>query len=100
MLEKTVKAAVRKRLHELGAYQFWPVQMGLGTRTVDCLGCYKGMFFGIETKAPGKNPTLAQKFTIEKIQAAGGQTFVVDSTEKAHELFNNFEGDEASSRPV
>jgi penicillin-binding protein-related factor A (putative recombinase) len=87
MLEKTVKAAVKKRLKEIGAYQFWSVPMGLGDTTVDCLGCYRGRFFGIETKAPGKLPTLRQKFTLEKIKAAGGLAFVIDNKEAAHELF-------------
>lgn len=95
MLEKTVKAAVRKRLKEIGAYQFWSVPFGLGDTTVDVLFCYKGIFGGIETKAPGKHPTLRQKITLEKIKAAGGLTFVIDTTEKADELFrgDNFKGD-------
>lgn len=95
MLEKTVKQAVKKRLTEIGAYQFWPVQMGMGTRTIDCLGVYKGRFYGIETKAPGKEPTLAQDITMKKIKAAGGLVFVVDSTKAANELFrsDNFTGD-------
>lgn len=87
MLEKTVKLAVKKRLKEIGAYQFWPVQMGLGATTLDCLGCYRGKFFSVETKAPGKLPTLQQKNTIKKMRASGGLVFVVDSTEAADELF-------------
>lgn len=95
MLEKTVKAAVRKRLTEIGAYQFWPVQMGLGATTLDCLGCYRGKFFSIETKAPGKLPTLHQKITIEKMRASGGLVYIVDTKEKANELFrsDNFASD-------
>ena len=27
---------------------------------MDFLGCYRGRFFAIETKAPGKKPTLRQ----------------------------------------
>lgn len=87
MLERTIKAAVKKRLTELGAYQFWFVPFGMGDTTVDCLGCYQGRFFGIETKAPGKLPTLRQKFTLERIKAAGGLVFVIDSKEAANELF-------------
>lgn len=88
MLEKTVKAAVRKRLTEIGAFQFWPVMMGFGTRTLDVLGSYKGRFYGIECKRPGEKPTLAQRFTIQKIEAAGGLTFVVDNVEDARRLFD------------
>lgn len=89
MLEKTVKTAVKKRLTEIGAYQFWPVMMGMGTRTIDCLGCYKGQFYGIETKAPGKEPTLAQTITMKKIHEAGGLVFIVDSIEGANALFRS-----------
>jgi hypothetical protein len=45
VLEKTVKAAVHKRQPEIGAYQFWPVQMDLGIRTVDCLKLLQGPIF-------------------------------------------------------
>ena len=94
MLEKTVKAAVKKRLTEIGAYQHWPVMMGIGERCLDCHGCYKGRYFAVETKAPGKKPTAIQELTAEKIRAAGGLVFIVDSTEAANELFrsDNFEG--------
>ena len=92
MLEKTVKAAVRKRLKQLGAYQCWPVLFGMGERTVDCIGCYKGRFFAIECKAPGKQPTDIQLWKLSKIAAAGGAIFVIDTVEKANELTaNSFE---------
>lgn len=89
MLEKTVKTAVKKRLTELGAYQHWPVQNGMGTPCLDCHGCLNGIYFAIETKAPGKKPTPRQELTIAQIRAAGGLVFVVDSTEQARVLFND-----------
>ena len=88
MLERTVKAAVRKRLEALGAYQHWPVQTGRGTRCLDCHGCFGGVYFAIETKAPGKVPTAIQQYTIARIRAAGGLVFIIDSVEKAHALFD------------
>lgn len=101
MLEKTIKEAVKKRLDELGAYQHWPVQMGYGTRCLDCHGCLDGLYFAIETKAPGKVPTTIQNITIERIRAAGGLVFVVDSTEKARGLFNDrLPIDRATARPL
>ena|ERR1700745_2020554 len=78
MLEREVKIAVKAQLKAIGAYHFWPVQMGLGDVTLDCLGCYEGKFFSVETKAPGKKPTAMQNHTIEKIRAAGGKVFVID----------------------
>ena len=89
MLEKTVKLAVKKRVKEIGAYYFWPVPMGLGTVTLDCLGCLNGRFFAIECKAPGKKPTMLQEITMQQIKAAGGLVFVVDNVEDARRLFDD-----------
>ena len=89
MLEKTVKLAVKKRLKEIGAYQHWPVQLGLGDPCLDCHGCYHGRYFAVETKAPGNKPTLRQQATINRIRAAGGTVFIVDSTEQARAIFND-----------
>lgn len=89
VLEKTIKAAVRKRLKEIGAYQFWPVQIGLGGPTLDCIGCYNGLYFAIETKRPSAKPTKLQWVTIEEILAAGGLVYVIDSLEGARALFSD-----------
>ncbi len=82
-LERNVKAAVKRVLKEMGAYQFWPVQTGMGAPTLDCLCCYRGRFFAIETKAPGKKPTPRQHQTIAAIHAAGGIIFLFDTTDRA-----------------
>jgi hypothetical protein len=82
MLEQTVKLAVKKQLDAIGAFHHWPVQMGLGDRCLDCHGCYKGFYFAVETKAPGKLPTAIQNHTIAKIRAAGGKVFVIDHPDK------------------
>lgn len=83
ILEATIKKAVKKRLKELGAYQYWPVPTGLGTATLDILVCYKGKFYGIETKAPNGRLTPRQNFTIEQMQAAGGTVLVINDLEIA-----------------
>jgi hypothetical protein len=83
MLEKTIKKAVKKRLEELGAYQYWPVPTGLSKATLDILVCYKGKFYAIETKAPGASLTMRQKFTSEEMQLAGAKVLVIDNLEVA-----------------
>jgi hypothetical protein len=88
MLEKTIKLAVKKRLKEIGAYQHWPVQIGMGDPCLDCHGCYQGAYFAIETKRPGAKPTKLQWMTIEKIHAAGGLVYVIDNREDARALFS------------
>jgi hypothetical protein len=84
--ESKVKNEVKKQLKALNAYQFWPVQTGMGATTVDCLACLAGLFIAIETKAPGKKPTALQSLTLGKIVAAGGIAIVIDSVDMAKSL--------------
>jgi hypothetical protein len=86
MLEKTIKAAVKRRLDQIGAYHHWPVQMGFGAACLDCHACYKGIYIAIETKAPGKKLTARQLVTINQIRAAGGLVLVIDSLEQTYVL--------------
>jgi penicillin-binding protein-related factor A (putative recombinase) len=76
--EGKVKDEVKKLLVKHGAYYHMPVQNGMGTPTLDFIGCMKGYFFGIETKAPGKKPTPRQLLTIKNMESAGGTCFVID----------------------
>ena len=80
MKERDVKAALRKYLSEIRAYQYWPVPMGYGAATIDVLICYQGRFYGVETKRPGiKEPTARQHSVLDHIAAAGGGICVEDS---------------------
>jgi hypothetical protein len=81
--EGRVKNEVKRQLKRLGVYQFWPVQTGMGAKTVDCLACLRGCFVAIETKAPGKKPTPLQWTTLTNIARAGGITLVIDSVDMA-----------------
>jgi hypothetical protein len=75
--EGKVKEQVKRLLKKYGCYQFWPVQVGYGAATLDCLGCYNGKFFAVETKAPGKRLTPRQSLTRKDMQDANGVVFVV-----------------------
>jgi hypothetical protein len=79
--EGKVKEKVKKLLKGYGAYQHWPVSNGMGAPSLDCIGCFEGRYFAVETKAPGKKPTLRQEVTIGEIRAARGLVFVVDGDE-------------------
>ena len=76
--EATVKRKVKAALKEIGAFQHWPVQSGMGAPILDCIACVDGRYIGIETKAPGKHPTPRQRLIMEQIEGAGGATFVID----------------------
>lgn len=77
--EGKVKATIKKMLDRYPHYRFMPVQMGMGTVTLDFLVCVNGRFLAIEAKAPGKEPTDLQRQTIRNIRAAGGETFVISN---------------------
>lgn len=76
--EGRVKQKLRKLLGNYpDIYTYWPVPTGFGKTQLDVLGCYRGRFFNIETKAPGKKPTLRQQGELESIGLAMGKSFVI-----------------------
>jgi hypothetical protein len=58
-----------------------PVQNGMGKPCLDYHCCFHGLYFVVEAKAPGEDPTKRQEITIEEINRAGGQVFVVSNDE-------------------
>ena len=99
--EGKVKNLVKSYLTALGAYQFWPVQTGMGAATVDCLACVPmeitpdmvgttvGVFVAIETKRADTRPkpTPRQEYVLRDVQTAGGRASVVYGEEDlAHVL--------------
>lgn len=84
--EGKVKTAVKRALAKYRVFAHWPVQNGMGAPCLDCHGCCGGMYFAIETKAPGKKPTLRQEKTIDEILATGGVVFVISDAEGVAQL--------------
>jgi Holliday junction resolvase len=77
--ETKVKNKVVAQLKALGAYYFYPVTGGFGRSGVpDIVGCYQGLFFGIECKAGGNKPTKLQDLNLRQIDMAGGIALVVN----------------------
>lgn len=94
--EGKVKKAVKKKLDEIGAWHYMPVQTGFGlTGVPDLICCVPmkitqemvgktiGLFCAVETKAPGKlhNTTPNQDRVIKAINEHGGFADVVDNAE-------------------
>src|SRR5678815_4526767 len=75
--EGKVKQQVKEMLDHAGAYHNWPVPAGYGSPMLDCIGCHRGEFFMVETKAPGQHLTPRQEFTKSLVELAGGKVFVV-----------------------
>ena len=77
--EAKVKKVVVAQLKQLGAYYFYPVTGGYGQSGVpDVVGCYHGVFFGIECKAGKNKPTPLQDKNLRQIRDAGGLDLVVN----------------------
>lgn len=88
--EGRVKAQVKKLLESVGAYYFMPVSNGMGRVGIpDFIVCYRGRYYALETKAPGKrhNTTPNQKRELAAIIAAGGVALVVDNVKQLEGLF-------------
>jgi len=89
--EAKVKKVVVKQLKELGTYYFFPATGGYGKSGVpDIVGCYKGMFFGIECKAGNNVPTPLQEKNLRDISNASGFDLVVneENMNKVSELLH------------
>lgn len=85
--ENKIKKKVKGLLAEYNLlYSNWPVPTGFGTPMLDLVGCYYGMFFAVETKAPSKKPTPRQRLCIEQMLEAGAAVFVIDGDEGVQEL--------------
>lgn len=76
--EGKVKEKVKKVLKAYGAYWHCPVQNGMGSPSLDFVGCINKLYFAIETKAGNKQPTPRQETTIKEMQAVGAKVFVVN----------------------
>jgi len=79
--EGRVKKVVRKYLDDFGGrcYYFMPATGGYGKSGVpDIVGCYLGMFFGIELKAGNNKPTPLQEKNLQQITNTRGLAIVVN----------------------
>lgn len=77
--EAKVKRKVVAQLKEMGAYYFYPVTGGYGQSGVpDVVGCYKGIFFGIECKSGSNKPTPLQDKNLTDIRKQKGIAIVIN----------------------
>lgn len=76
--ENAVKAKCVEIFKKYKAYYFFPAQNGYGRAGIpDIIGCFKGMFLGVECKAGFNKPTALQEREMAEINKAGGSTMVV-----------------------
>lgn len=67
------KADIKKYLDKIGAWHFSPYSAGFGKSGVsDIIACIDGVFWAMEVKREGKEPTILQYKRIKEIIEAGG----------------------------
>jgi hypothetical protein len=76
--EGAVKYKVKQLLEKYKAYYYMPVPAGYGKPSLDFVGCYRGQFFAIETKAEGKHATARQSITAQEMISAGAAVFFIE----------------------
>jgi hypothetical protein len=78
--EGAVKNKVKRLLATYGKDLWYdmPVPGGYGKPTLDFIGCYRGYFFAIETKAGRGKLTPRQELTKKQMERACGKVFVVN----------------------
>jgi len=84
--EGKVKDLVKKVLKKYGVYWHCPVQNGMGSPSLDFVGCAKGLYYAIETKADNKQPTPRQESTIAEMRKSGAKVFVINMFTGIQEL--------------
>ena len=83
--EGKVKEAVKKVMRKHGVWYFMPMQNGFGVVGIpDFICCIDGLFFTVETKAPGKrdNTTPNHQRVMREILEHGGYAIVVDDAKQ------------------
>ena len=91
--EAKVKKKVVAQLKQMGAYYFYPVTGGYGFSGVpDIVGCYQGIFFGIECKAGGNKPTALQDKNLTDIRNQKGIAVVINENniDSVRNLFDDY----------
>ncbi len=87
----TPEGRVKRRISELlgsysPIYKLMVVPGGYGETTLDYIYCYRSLFFSIEAKRPGKEPTNRQKQIRATMERAGGKVFKIDGEQGLTEL--------------
>lgn len=88
MKEADIVRAILRYLKGVDGCFAWKEHGGMyGTAGIpDIIGCYRGLFFGLEVKTESGKPTKLQEATIRKIKKAGGIALVVRSVDEVKEL--------------
>lgn len=85
--EKKIENEIKKYITSRGGlcYKIHGGDLYQETGIPDLLVCWKGLFFGIEVKAPGGKPSAIQLAQGVRIKKAGGHFIIARSVEDVKE---------------
>ena len=89
--EGRLKLEVDAYLKSIDAFFWKPVVTAYSARAVDYVGCYKGRFFCIETKAGKNKATPMQQDFIRRVEASGGWACVAYDVETVRAMIADIE---------
>ena len=94
MKEKDIVAAILRLLKKTPGCFAWKEHGGMyGVAGIpDIIACVGGRFVAFEVKVPGNKMTKLQEITIQKIQDAKGQAFMVTSAAEVAAILKEMEG--------
>jgi len=87
MSEQQIQKKITAYLEDQGCYVV-KVVSATKAGVPDILGCYEGVFFGIEVKTPktANNVSKLQEYNLDKIREADGHSLVAWSVEQVEEF--------------
>jgi len=87
MSEQQIQRKIIKYLESQGCYVVKVVNATKGG-VPDIIGCYEGVFFGIEVKTPktASNVSKLQEYNLDKIREADGHSLVAWEVEQVEEF--------------
>ena len=85
MKESKIQSKIIAHLEQSGAYVVKTI-VSNRNGVPDLLGCYKGLFIGIEVKSDIGKASKLQEWNAERIKKAGGISIVAKTVEEVKEL--------------
>ena len=87
--EQQIQSKIVKYLESQGCYVVKVISASK-SGVPDILGCYEGIFFGIEVKKPetASNVSKLQEYNLDKIRESGGHSLVAWDVEMVEEFIS------------
>ena len=87
--EQQIQKKILNYLNSVGCYTIKVISASK-SGVPDIVGCYEGVFFGIEVKTPSTigNVSKLQEYNIDQIRISGGHSIVAADVETVEDFIN------------